>query len=376
MSQQAHGIALASIAAGADPGAPFAVERSQTAGTPALWHEVISVEAGESQHYLRVRSQADEGGAPIGRWSAPAMGEQVQALAQALCDAAIWTLASEPVAPGEELITWRWVTAAGVGSLSVPAGSGLLSQLAPLDLVIRKVANALVRIHAGAELSCQVSLVERDGATEGSVWLVNEGDRDCLVLNPLHPTGRGSDFFRLEMGHLPDEQPGVTGLGIQYAAMPMVQLDAPPPPWDNPYLLLRSGDMLECPTGAPLSPPRKGRHFLRAVYSRYGDEHEIGGVPVIRGRAFSEEHELQQVDGAVQIKGAPGAARREGDRSTLWSTPEGVGGPQEPDLLRTAVEGAPALDLPPPEAGPPPRTEESSEPPAPADELLKTRLDE
>ncbi len=387
MNQQGHADALGRLAAGLSADSIFAVERSQVAGTPALWDEMITLQAGGEQRFLRVRSSADEGGAPIGRWWSPAPAARAQSLAKALHDAAIWTLQSAPVAPGEELITWRWVTAAGVGRLSVTAGSPLLIQLTKLDLEFRRVANELVNGHLGAELTCQVSLAEPDtegGATDGSVWLVNEGSHDCLVANPLLRTGRGSDFFRLELGHLDQEEPGVTGLGIQYSAMPMPRMDAPPPPWDNPYLLLRAGDFLECPVGVPLNPPGQGRHFLRAVYSRYGDDSVIGGVPVVRGRAFSEEHELEVLGGKIRIKGTK--ERRGAPRTTKRNESLIGQGPTEPNLLRTAVEGAPAVMEPPVQPGPPPpQVEESSEPPEPEQDkersfgpdprLLKTRLD-
>lgn len=394
MNPESHAAALERLAAGVGPGAVFAVERSQVAGSPSLWEDVISLESGGEQRYLRVRSQADEGGAPIGRWAAPAPAARATALAAALREAAIWTLQSEAIAPGEEVITWRWVTEVGVGEVTVPAGSPVLTRLAPLDLEFRRVANELVQAHGGVELTCQVSLVEQAGneGSSGTMWLVNEGDRDCLVANPLIRTGRGSDFCRLELGHLPEEQPGVTGQGITYAAMPMPGLKSLPPPWDNPYLVLRAGDFLECPVSTPLRTPGSGRHFLRAVYSRYGDEVEIGGMPVVRGRAFSEEHELEVNDGAVGIKGTPVREQRD---APAGSSPAAQA--SSPDLLRTAVEGAPAVTAPPVEPGPPPAmtaplvepgpppaVEQSSEPPALKKsrsfgldpDLLKTKLDD
>jgi hypothetical protein len=337
----------------------FAVERTQRAGSPALWEEVISLHAGGQQRYLRVRSQADEGGAPIGRWWAPAPAGRATALATALRDAAIWTLSDEPVAPGEEIITWRWVTGAGVGKLSVPAGSPTLRQLAPLDLELRRVANALTRGHGGVELTCQVSILDQAEAGLGTanIWLVNDGDQDCLVENPLRASARGSDFCRLELGHLPEEEEGVTGLGIRYGALAMPTLSSLPPPWDSSHLMLRAGDFLECPLAVPLRPPLSGRHFLRAVYSRYGTDDEIGGVPVVRGRAFSEEHEVELADGKLRIKGAPEHKLK----------------PAGTELMSTEVEGAPAV-MPPPSTTPPP-SPKPPRPPMPNPDLLKTRID-
>ena len=345
--------ALARLAGGVGERDIFAVERSQRAGSPALWEEVISLHSGRQgeQRYLRVRSQADEGGAPIGLWWGPATTKRATALAAALHDAAIWTMPDEAVAPGEEMITWRWVTAAGVGSLSVPGGSPCLNRLRQLDLELRRVANALTRNHGGVELTCQVSLLDKEeGEAAACIWLVNEGDHDGLVENPLLPSRRGSDFCRLEMGHLPDETEGVTSLGIRYSALPRPRQDSLPPPWNSSHLLLRAGDFLECPFSIPLHPQGSGRRFLRAVYSCYGDDRVIGNLPVVRGRAFSEEHELEVVDGKVCIKGEQPPAPTDGSH----------------DLLSTEVEGRPAI------------TEPSSRPPSPgfpSSDLLKTRID-
>ena len=173
---------------------------------------------------------------------------------------------------------------------------------------------------------------------------------DGLVENPLLPSRRGSDFCRLEMGHLPDETEGVTSLGIRYSALPRPRQDSLPPPWNSSHLLLRAGDFLECPFSIPLHPQGSGRRFLRAVYSCYGDDRVIGNLPVVRGRAFSEEHELEVVDGKVCIKGEQPPAPTDGSH----------------DLLSTEVEGRPAI------------TEPSSRPPSPgfpSSDLLKTRID-
>jgi len=347
--------ALKRLAEGVGARDIFAVERVQRAGTPALWEELISFHAGPmgEQRYLRVRSKADEGGAPIGLWWGQATAKRATALAAALNDAAIWTISSEPVAPGGEESTWRWVTKAGVGSLSLPAGSLTQKRLSKLDLELRRVANALTRNHGGVELTCQVSLMDREeGETAACIWLVNEGDHDCLVGNPMHKDQRGSDFCRLEMGRLPDEPEGTTGLGIRYNALPRPEQDSLPPPWDSTHLLLRAGDFLECPFSIPLHMSGSGRRFLRAVYSCYGDHRVIGGLPVVRGRAFSEEHELEVVDGKVCIKGQE----------------QPVPSDEPTDLMSTEVEGRPAI------------TEPSDEPPSPSpkfpsSDLLKTRID-
>ena len=336
--------ALGRLAAGVGARDIFAVERSQRAGSPALWEEVISLHAGGQgvQRYLRVRSQADEGGAPIGRWWAPAPSQRATSLAAALLDLAIWTLPSEAIAPGEEVITWRWVTQAGVGQLAVPAGSPTLNRLRPLDLELRRVANTLTRDHRGAELTCQVSILDlaQDGVGAASIWLVNDGDHDCLVENPLSRSSRGCDFFRLELGHLPEEEEGVTGLGIQYGALAMPRLDNLPSPWDSTHLMVRAGDFLECPLSVPLQPPPSGRNFLRAVYSRYGADDEIGGVPVVRGRAFSEEHEVEMVDGKVRFKGAPAKPSPPASSPSPQPPPSPKPRPAQPnpDLLKTRVD--------------------------------------
>lgn len=317
---QATRVALERLADGLAPGDIFAIERHQQVGSPSLWEERITLQHGRQMRVMRSRSPVDEGGVPIGRWWSDADPERGRALAAALRDAAVWELRSEPVLPGAEATVWRWVTLAGAGEVCAPAGSMLLLRLADLDLELRRLANTLISSHRGAELACQVSLRPDDAADRlvivdpalsdggflGGIWLCNDGDHPFLLPNPFRSPPRGSDYLRLELGVVPDEQPGVTGLGITYNALSMPVPSRLESPWDAPYIPLRPGDLLECPVEAPLglrSVEGRGRTLIRAVFSNYDARSSIGGMPVVCGRVFSEEHELTVEKGALRLKG-------------------------------------------------------------------------
>lgn len=286
--------ALEEVAAGARPEQVFALERYQTAGTPPLWEEEIAIRHGRQQTFSRLRSLADEGGAPIGRWHGPADEALVQLLARTLLEVGILELVSEEVPPGAPLVRWRYLTVAGLGELVAPAASPALEVLEPLELELRRLANDLEEAHRGAELRCELELASTSKGVSARVRLVNNGDEDLLIANPLAGDAGPWQFLRVEIGSPPEETPGVTEAGIEYQALPLPVFPSPlPPPWDRQLLLLCAGASLELPAPVPLAAERPGPCFVRAVYAGYGPEQEVAGVPVIRGQAFSEELEVE-----------------------------------------------------------------------------------
>ena len=285
---------LQRIAGGLGPDDRLIMERFQTAGTPSYWEEEITIEHNGRQRYLRVRSPVDEGGASIGLWESPADPRAVRAIANALYKTQIWNLSDAPVEPGEELITWRYVADDEEGTLSVPAGSPILSTLSNLDLQLRRLANLLVGTGNGAALECELILGRPiDGAISAGIALVNHGKQDCLVQNPLMPSRRESDYIRIEAGAAPAEAPGVTGLGIRYVPLPMPRPEVLSPPWDQELVPLKANSRVNWPVTVPLRIASLQGNFARAVYSHYGTATGTPELPVVRGRAFSIEHALR-----------------------------------------------------------------------------------
>jgi hypothetical protein len=283
--------ALRRIAAGAGPEEVFAIARGHTAGEPVLWQESIAFERGRLQSYRRLRSLVDEGGAPIGTWATVAEDWRVEPLARALCDVAFWDrVADAELEPGAAVVGWSCVTAAGVLELAVPAASATVRELAGLDLELRRVANAVEASRFGAGLVCALQVLPGEGETRLRVVLVNGGNRPCLLPGPVIGQRSRLDFFRIEAAPVPTPEPGVTVADAQFRPLP---LEPPagglPPPWSDDYLLLAPGQPLAYPIQPVLRLPEPGPHILRAVYSSYGAVEEIAGVPVIRGRVFSNE---------------------------------------------------------------------------------------
>lgn len=291
--------ALEEVAARVRPEQVFALERYQASGTPPLWEEAIAIRHGHQQTFCRLRSPADEGGVPIGRWHGPAEGALVQLLARTLLEVGLLELVSEEVPPGAPLLRWRYLTEAGLGELVAPAAAPTLEVLEPLELELRRLANDLEDTHRGAELRCELELTSTAGGASARVRLVSSGSEDILLANPLARNAGPRQFLRVEMGPPPEATPGVTEAGIQYQALPLPVLPSPlPPPWDQRLLLLRAGASLELPVPVPLLAARPGRSLVRAVYAGYGFEPDVAGVPVIRGQAFSEELEVELGRGA------------------------------------------------------------------------------
>jgi hypothetical protein len=268
------------------------LERYTRAGEPIYWEEHITIEHGALQRYVRIRSAADEGGAPIGIWQSATDAKAVQTIAHAHYVSQAWTLASSNIAPGEEVITWRYVINDETWQLSAVAGSPLLITLGNVDQAFRRVANVLVASGSGAAVVSEL-LVERlsDGVWNASIALINRGKQDCFLQNPLIAKG-SDDYLRIEVGSVPSDPPGTTGLGIQYEPLAMRVTEPLPERWKEPLLMLKAGERLICPVQNELRSAALRGYFARAVYSHYGNPLVKLALPVVRGRVFSTEQRL------------------------------------------------------------------------------------
>ena len=275
----------------------FAIQRVHIAGEPAGWRDEITFERGQWQTYARNRSAVDEGGPPIGAWRAPAEDWRTQAIADALCRTRIWTYDSDPdLKPGMEMVNWTCVTSQGLLDLYATAGSPLSQALMPVDLELRRIANALEEARAGAQMRTGLR-VQMRGAS-GAVMLAfgNDGTRRYILPNPLRFSGGGEEnYFRLELAPMPEERPGETGYGAEFQPVPLAlsPAGAAADPWQDEYFVIGPGERVVLPSTPVLGPLRPGAYLLRAVYSYYGLLTGIAGVPVIRGRSFSNEVEIK-----------------------------------------------------------------------------------
>jgi len=287
------GLALQRIAARPQPDDFIAVGSVQVAGEPVFWEETIAFERGGLQIFSRMRSAVDEGGAPIGTWSMAADDWRAQALAAALCQVGFWKHDSETdLMPGMDIVNWSCVTNEGTIDLMAAGSSALVPQLAPLDLELRRLANDLERSHQGASMRLALNVHRAERTWVVRAALVNDDNTPCIVINPFARGESDLDYFRLESALMVPEEPGVTGYGADFAVVPVDFMAGDLPDlWQDTYLLVSPGRTLVMPE-ATLGPLAPGSYLLRAVYSNYGLLGSIAGVPVIRGRAFSNEAEL------------------------------------------------------------------------------------
>jgi hypothetical protein len=271
----------------------IAVGSVHVAGEPVLWEETISFARGGVQSFTRLRSPADEGGASIGTWSSVADDRRVQALAAALTKVEFWAKKGEAdLLPGMEIVNWTCVTNDGTIDVVAPGSSPLTPQLAPLDMELRRLANDLEKSGLGTCVRIALDLQQSEGNLTINAEMVNDGNAPCIVINPLAMNESDLDYFRLEVASQVTETDGITSPGESFEAVPFgFPPGGLPDPWDDTYLLVPPGQPLVMPTAScELSEP--GHYVLRAVYSNYGLLDRVAGVPVIRGRAFSNEVEL------------------------------------------------------------------------------------
>ncbi|EHR72604.1 hypothetical protein BurJ1DRAFT_3801 [Burkholderiales bacterium JOSHI_001] len=285
-------LALEALARG-EPGF-LAVSRVQAEGEPAGWREEISYERGGLQRCLRERSPVDAGGARIGRWQAPADDAQAPALAQALVKAQFWSLRSDTeLVPGAGLVNWTCAVGDAVVDLVVATGSPVLLRLAGLDQLLRDVAHALEASGTGVSLRLAVQLQGQGAEQALRIGLVNEGHQRAVLVGPQAwvPSVDGPNHFRVELAPLPQEAPDETGPGAIFQTWPadLARASRGAVPWGDSYIVLSPRQPLLLPQPVPLGPLPPGEHIVRVVYSNYGRLSQVAGLPVILGRAFSNE---------------------------------------------------------------------------------------
>lgn len=281
------------LAAGPQPTDRLAIGRVQIAGEPHGWHESIAFERNGWQRYMRTRSFADAGGAPIGQWQAPADDQYTAQLAAALCTVQAWNADPGPVefVPGMEVVNWTIITRDAVLDLIVPSGSPLLPRFMPVDLLLRRIANSLEEQASGSMLRVAMQHRQMGDQVALRIALINDGNQRVIVVNPFVAAVGDSDFFRLELATLKLDAPGESGYGAVFYPLPDQLL--PPPartgPWADDYLVIDAANRLLLPHTLTITLPAPGRFMLRAVLSRHGALDQIAGIPVARGRAFSNE---------------------------------------------------------------------------------------
>lgn len=269
----------------------FALERIHRA-SGGLAEESITLQRGQQQRFLRTRNFTDEGNIPIGIWELPSNPQHLQQVAQALIDIQIWNVPDQPINPGGEYYSWRYVTSEGVGLLHCSANTELLMKTYPLDQLLLQITNGLIGHHQGSEMLCQIRLEKIKHQLIAWCSLNNQGNKNGIIPNPFLLARDRADYFRIEMGTAPENAVGLTDAGVRYEPLPLPKLDSLPAPWDSPFLLLRANSSLEVPFQVPIPTPEKKGTYVRAVYSCYRAPSQMAGMPVIRGQAFSEEKEL------------------------------------------------------------------------------------
>lgn len=287
----------------------LAVSRVQVDGEVSGWREDIAWERGGQQSCLRQRSQADAGGARIGRWQGPAEEARATALVQALAQVQFWALPGDTeLEPGTGIVNWTCATQDAVVDVVVKSGSPLLRRMAPLDQELREMANALEAANRGASLRLALqwqASAQGQGAYQGTLrlGLVNEGQQRGVLVGPAAfgpPDPEQVNGLRLEIAAMPEAAAGVTAPDAVFRPLRQDILKAQrgAVPLDDEYIVLHPRQPLVLPQALSLDPAVEplapgSRHILRAVYAYHGGLDQVAGLPVLRGRAFSNEVVVQ-----------------------------------------------------------------------------------
>lgn len=268
----------------------FGFERSRTAGIPIAWEDRIIIRGNGQAFYTHLRSQVDGGDEPIGKWSDVIDTEVIKELAIALRDVQFHTINSEAISPGEEVIKDVLITKDASYTVILKGESNMVMDMAPVDVILRRIANILVSRGRGAALNIELE-VNDFPEIKARIILRNVGDKDILLPNPLKNRCSDRDYLRVEIGPVQQVSPGVTAPDVIFEPLKLPVSEDIPTPWDDDYLYIGAGKLIAYPIIIPVMVPDKQRYIIRAVYSNYCPDESLAGFDIIRGRVFSREVE-------------------------------------------------------------------------------------
>ena len=267
----------------------FRIKRFRGTGTPMLWQETFTIELGGTFKYENIRSLVDAAGWPIGIREKPAAQETIRTLAQALIEVGILELQSVPVVPGGQVNSWDLCVQGEEFSLSIGDNSDILMKMIPVDEQLRDIANDLIASRSGSALNCHIMILHNGEKAEVKATLVNEGNQDFQIQNPLKSPGDKNSFLRIEMGAAPKDIPGVTGSDIAYTPLETLNSNMPLGPWKQDIIVMTPGEQLRWPFNVKIDVQAQRGQYVRAIYSHYGEISTSRNCPLIRGRVFSNE---------------------------------------------------------------------------------------
>lgn len=261
---------------------PFLLERRQSAGEPIAWRERTFFRSDATQEFFRMRSWVDDGGEAIGDWAAPADPARGPALAAAALAATGWGRGAEgDVGPGMDIVEWRLATPDGELAAQDLADGPVAEAMAPLDMELRRLANALQEAGQGPALRLEARV---EGGRLRLAFL-SAGRAPVRLLSPLGAAQDDRSYLRLELAPMPEAPPGYTAPDPVYAPVPTgfaLSGGGSTPDARVVTVTPEAPLVLETAVARPTGPA-----LLRAVYSNYRDAVDAETATALRGRAFS-----------------------------------------------------------------------------------------
>jgi len=270
---------------------PFHLSCITSCGTPELWNEEITYEYQGEQRYSTIRSNADAGGAAIGKWAGKAPSELFDELINAFEACQFWSLAPEPVLPGSELISWSFCIGeenkADTFTLYFGSESPLLTNLQELDTLMHRIPYWLKQKQSAANISCATQIIK----SHAFISLKNNGSETCVIPNPLATSWDDETYLKIEVAK--PEEP--TGLGLVYKPLDLIFPEKIDEKWQEDVLILDPQKQLTFPVSALITDEFKS-YYLRSVYSDYRTPDSLSDITntdiKLYGRAFSLEEKI------------------------------------------------------------------------------------
>lgn len=281
--------ALAALARTPSLLASFGIERLTVRAD--LWHERLAIQGLGKATLSTLRSIGDASGEEIGRYETSLGNEQVGELLKAV----ELTLEGGPpprLSPGDVRVV---VTVVACGARWLRVIGGLPPALAPYRPLLFALDKAAFATRQQAKSTLKLVLGLPETLPPGEQTLTtelafeNRGSEGAWMRSPSSGIAdQPAEHVRLWYARAPVEQPGVTPLPPEPTWVPL----EPMPRVQRPLLWLAPGEheARQFVAQVSLDP---GRYLMRASFSSYEGEDTVGGQPLLRGCAFSDEHTVE-----------------------------------------------------------------------------------
>jgi len=264
------------------------IEYNYTAGTPIQCAEQLIIHGDGKSTFSTIRSRMDLAGEEIGTFESKINKDKIRALVQQLKDAGFESL------PPQEGRSGYPIHRLAISIKGIYTASTFMTFPQEMEIVgdtLREIINIVrenkVRV---LKLTLDTKKPSKGKPLDMTINFHNLGNEAFFLKNPIIMQKTRQNVFVIEYGQIPEEKEGYTSPPIEWKQSQLENLKAEKD--EQNYIYLKPGEVhpISVPKAVIINEP--GNYLMHLIYSNYELVQSVGGIPVLRGHAVSDEFEF------------------------------------------------------------------------------------